>query len=195
MEPLLRPDAGRVECIELAADKADIYIKRGRVPALDCDRTPELSALRCGVWHIRLSGGDWGIIYIPEELRLFSARIRLGSGMLDIERLSAADIDIRTGAGNIKANSLRAGIMHIEIGSGTGELTAEPERSAFFECGMGSMDIRLAGGAERYRLRTERGIGRLTVFGRETARSFAAGSGECEVFARCGMGKMSIDKV
>ncbi len=148
---------------------------------------------RCGIWYIRASGGSNNRIYIPRGLEASGVRIKLCGAELSMPGINAVDISLRISGGRLYAGTLRARCINAELGLGYASMTAAPGVSAFFECGAGSMKTILAGSAADYSIRCEHGVGTVTAGGRRLRRHDVLGSGEKEVFARCGMGSMELD--
>lgn len=182
------PDAARVSCIELSLEGCDIVVRRGERFGLDGNA---VSFAQCGVWHIRAEAERMTLI-LPDNFEAMAFRLKVSGGSARLCSLNALDIVIRISGGVLVTEKLSARSIHAELGSGTAEICAAPILSAFLECGIGRMNVKLDGVPEDYRIRTERGIGKLAVSGRETARRTVVGNGQIDVFARCGMGEMFL---
>ncbi|MBQ7955932.1 MAG: DUF4097 family beta strand repeat protein [Lachnospiraceae bacterium] len=80
-------------------------------------------------------------IYVPENTSLNSAQIALGAGAMEVERLSAAELEMSVGAGEIAVEKLQSDKAELSVGAGEilvnggeiGELKAN--------VGMGAMEV------------------------------------------------------
>src|SRR5258706_132031 len=70
------------------------------------------------------------------------AKIKAGSGDIEIEERGAGDVDIRTGSGNITANGINGG-FHAEAGSGDIHGNGMPKNMWNVRTGSGNVTLRV----------------------------------------------------
>jgi DUF4097 and DUF4098 domain-containing protein YvlB len=70
------------------------------------------------------------------------ARVKAGSGDIEIEEVGAGDVDIRTGSGNITVKGANGG-FHAEAGSGDIRGDGTPKSLWSIRTGSGNVDLRV----------------------------------------------------
>lgn len=125
------------------------------------------------------------ILTIPKDELLNKASITTGAGKLIIDCLSADEINLELGAGNVLIDNLVA-IKDIDIDGGAGKitiisgtlndldlnmgvgqlnLTSKLTGENDFDLGIGESNITVIGNKEDYNLNIDKGIGTITVDG------------------------------
>ena len=150
-------------------------------------------------------------VYIPTGTEFEKVHLLTGAGRLTAETLSAKRIGLELGAGDVSVGSLfvtgsaemeggagritisggRINGLELEMGVGELELTAALTGDCELEMGVGDADITLLGSKEDYRLEISKGIGAITVDGRDVS-AFKSGSGANEVEISGGIGAIDV---
>jgi DUF4097 and DUF4098 domain-containing protein YvlB len=74
------------------------------------------------------------------------ARVKAGSGDIEIEEMGAGDVDIRTGSGNITVNGINGG-FHAEAGSGDIHGKGSPKNMWTVRTGSGNVTLNVPSGS------------------------------------------------
>lgn len=151
-------------------------------------------------------------LYIPAETVLEKADITTGACKLTAHTLTANDIQLELGAGDVlirELNALReadieggAGkitvdggtIRNLELNMGVGELnlSAALLGSSELHMGVGQANLTLLGGQDLYRVETEKGIGSITVNGSPLSEPGQLGNGQNTVEIEGGVGAIAL---
>lgn len=153
------------------------------------------------------------VLYLPEGLLLSEARIEVGAGVLYIEALSANELDLDLGAGSTEIDELNAydeadidggagkivisggtlTDLDFDMGAGRAEIKSLLKGNCKLDIGVGACTLELVGGAENYTIEADKGIGRITVDGRELSSGESVGSGDAKVKIDGGIGDIAVD--
>lgn len=151
-------------------------------------------------------------IYLPAEIVFDSINLTTGAGRLTVESLSAETLDLNFGAGEATVSSLVAtrsikiegGAGHItvsggalknldlDMGVGELDLTSELSGECDLNMGIGEANITLLGNKDNYELDLERGIGSVTVDGKDVTDFGSSGNGTCKVTVSGGIGAINV---
>ena len=151
-------------------------------------------------------------LFLPKDFIFESAEIETGAADLKITSFSAKDLSLSLGAGRVEIEELNVtgsakidggagsfcikggSIVSLDFDMGVGdvEIRAEMLGGCELDFGMGKASLTLLGGAENYRLDIEKGLGRMTVDGREYGHSTVIGNGKSAVDVECGIGEVSV---
>lgn len=152
-------------------------------------------------------------LYIPDRMLFEKAEITTGAGRLNIDRLSAASLRLELGAGEVTIGSLNVGSkteieggagkitisggslrnLDLEMGVGQLNLTSFLTGSSELDLGVGQSNITLIGSEADYALELEKGIGSVTVNGKDVTDFGSSGNGENRIDISGGIGAINID--
>ena len=152
------------------------------------------------------------VLYIPEEFKFDKAKVEMGVGTTNIERLNAVDLNLNLGAGAVKIQNCEAEKSDIECGAGkviiensslknmkleagVGELYYNGEilGNSTVECGIGKLTLDLQGGEELYSIEAEHGIGQIKINGNKLEDNKTQGNGENLIKVEGGIGEIQIN--
>ena len=184
----------RVSCLDFILKNGSFEIRRGSVLGTEFPGAEEfINFVRCGVLYIRACGGTGNVIVLPREFEAAAVNIKTEDAYVKLCSLDALDVSLKISGGMFRSGVIKARSIYADLGRGTANITAKPELSSFFECGMGDMHVRFLGNREDHRIRSEHGVGELFIDGEKTGRKAINGIGSKEIFARCGMGVLRLD--
>ncbi len=155
-------------------------------------------------------------ITLGPEIRLQDVHLELGAGNVELSDLETLRFSLENGAGSVAGRNITAGSAALETAAGSVVLTAASFDSARIETGagrlqfegslgdrssvstgMGSVEMKLSGGADRYFIRFERGLGSVSIDGKSWngAGNGTAGdsSAPATVNLKTGLGSIRID--
>ena len=150
-------------------------------------------------------------VYIPAGTEFEKIHLLTGAGRFTAETLSAKRLELELGAGDVWIGSLfvtgsaeveggagrittsggRINDLDLEMGVGELELTSALTGDCELEMGVGDARITLLGSKEDYRLEISKGIGAISVDGRDVS-AFKSGSGANEVGISGGIGAIDV---
>ena len=141
-----------------------------------------------------------------------NVNIKTGAGRFTVDSLSAATIGFELGAGDVtiskliaeKSANIEGGAGRITIsngaikdlalkmGMGQLNLTAALTGDSELELGVGESNITLLGSKDDYELDIEKGIGNITVDGKNVTDYGSSGNGANEVDIHGGVGAINV---
>ena len=151
-------------------------------------------------------------IYVPVGTVFDNVNIKTGAGRFTVDSLSAATIGFELGAGDVtiskliaeKSANIEGGAGRITIsngaikdlalkmGMGQLNLTAALTGDSELELGVGESNITLLGSKDDYELDIEKGIGNITVDGKNVTDFGSSGNGANEVDIHGGVGAINV---
>ena len=151
-------------------------------------------------------------ITIPSGMVFDRADLECGAGRVTIESLSAKDLQVDLGAGEVLIGYLFAekeaeidggagkltvqkGDLHdmvLDMGVGELILTARLTGNCEVNCGVGSTKLCLLGDSDDYRIDVEKGIGDVSVDGKSLSDGAVWGSGENRLELDGGIGSIEV---
>ena len=151
-------------------------------------------------------------IYVPVGMVFDNVNIKTGAGRFTVDSLSAATIGFELGAGDVtiskliaeKSANIEGGAGRITIsdgaikdlalkmGMGQLNLTAALTGDSELELGVGESNITLLGSKDDYELDIEKGIGNITVDGKNVTDFGSSGNGANEVDIHGGVGAINV---
>lgn len=151
-------------------------------------------------------------IYIPEDAIFDSINISTGAGRFTVDELSAKRIDFEFGAGDALINVLEADVyanieggagritisdgmlndLDIEMGVGELNLTSRLSGDCNLEMGLGASNITLIGSIDDYELDIDKGLGSISVDGKDVSDFGSSGNGSTEVEISGGIGDINV---
>ena len=152
-------------------------------------------------------------IYGPVGTVFDNVNIKTGAGRFTVDSLSAATIGFELGAGDVtiskliaeKSADIEGGAGRITIsngaikdlalkmGMGQLNLTAALTGDSELELGVGESNITLLGSKDDYELDIEKGIGNITVDGKNVTDYGSSGRGANEVEIHGGIGAINVE--
>ncbi len=152
---------------------------------------------------------------VPENALLERAIFEFGAAEITMEGITAKELSMTVGAGELKADRLTAtesakftvgagsfwvedaSLTNAELECGLGKMdvsgTFEGDTKA--ECGMGSMEIVVNGEQEQYQGTLNCGVGKVdfgTISIKEGEKKYGTSSAECRMDIKCGIGKVDV---
>ena len=128
-----------------------------------------------------------------DKLSAKNVRLNLGAGDVKIEDLNAKEsADIQGGAGKISILNGALNNLNLKMGVGELNLTASLLGEADLTFGIGGSNLTLVGGKEDYSVELEKGIGSITVDGEEVTDFGSFGDGENYVTLKGGIGALNL---
>ena len=152
------------------------------------------------------------IIYIPKEMMLETVEIDTGAGNVTIEKLETKKISFDIGAGEVKMKHLHvteeakidsgagkveilsSSIKNLDLDVGVGKfiLNAKLSGKNDIDAGVGELDINLTDGIENYTIRANKGIGSISLAGKEVSENIKYGEGDTYIEIEGGIGAIDI---
>lgn len=151
-------------------------------------------------------------IYVPAGTVFDSVNIKTGAGRFTVDSLSAATIGFELGAGDVtiskliaeKSANIEGGAgritisdgaiknLDLEMGLGQLNLTSALTGDCNLDSGVGEMNVTLLGSKDDYELDIEKGIGNITVDGKNVTDFGSSGNGANEVDIHGGVGAINV---
>lgn len=213
--------AGSVTGLELDLGAAALTIRTGDAFRLESNLTQLTVQESDGIWKIQqkqtaifsYANDAYCLLTVPADTPLDTVKLDTGAGKVDIDALTAAELELDLGAGKFRAGFLTAtkeadidggaghlviegGSLHnldMDMGVGKTELTARLTGDCSLDVGVGAAELTLLGSREDYRLRIEKGVGRMTVDGDEVRDGAIIGTGAAAVKLSGGVGRVTVD--
>ena len=153
------------------------------------------------------------VLTIPESKTLQSITINTGAGKFTLSSFTAKALKLSVGAGEVVLNDITvtdktefeggAGEitvndcsftdMDMEIGVGECSLSASLLGDSKIDCGVGEAELNLISTPQiDYTISVEKGLGEVTVDGKNIKNEETIGFGENEVEINCGVGEVHI---
>ena len=151
-------------------------------------------------------------IYVPVGTVFDNVNIETGAGRFTVDSLSAATIGFELGAGDVtiskliaeKSANIEGGAgritisdgaiknLDLEMGLGQLNLTSALTGDCNLDSGVGEMNVTLLGSKDDYELDIEKGIGNITVDGKNVTDFGSSGNGANEVDIHGGVGAINV---
>ena len=151
-------------------------------------------------------------IYVPVGTVFDNVNIKTGAGRFTVDSLSAATIGFELGAGDVtiskliaeKSANIEGGAgritisdgaiknLDLEMGLGQLNLTSALMGDCNLDSGVGEMNVTLLGSKDDYELDIEKGIGNITVDGKNVTDFGSSGNGANEVDIHGGVGAINV---
>ncbi|MBE7080310.1 MAG: DUF4097 domain-containing protein [Clostridiales bacterium] len=151
-------------------------------------------------------------IYVPVGTVFENVNLTTGAGRLTVDNLSAETIDFELGAGEVSIGSLIAtksadieggagritvsggALKNLDIDMGVGELnlTSAFSGECNLDMGIGESNITLIGMKDDYKLDLEKGLGSITIDGKDVSDFGSSGNGTNKVDISGGIGAINI---
>ena len=151
-------------------------------------------------------------ISVPVGTVFDNVNITTGAGRFTVDSLSAASIGFELGAGDVtiskliaeKSANIEGGAgritisdgaiknLDLEMGLGQLNLTSALTGDCNLDSGVGEMNVTLLGSKDDYELDIEKGIGNITVDGKNVTDFGSSGNGANEVDIHGGVGAINV---
>ena len=151
-------------------------------------------------------------ICVPVGTVFDNVNIKTGAGRFTVDSLSAATIGFELGAGDVtiskliaeKSANIEGGAgritisdgaiknLDLEMGLGQLNLTSALTGDCNLDSGVGEMNVTLLGSKDDYELDIEKGIGNITVDGKNVTDFGSSGNGANEVDIHGGVGAINV---
>lgn len=152
------------------------------------------------------------IITVPKDTILDTIKIEAGAGEINIEKLECKKLDLDIGAGRTTIQDLNitqkakieggAGRVEIlsgeianldlDMGVGAFKLVSSLSGDNKINAGVGRLEIVLKDGMDKYTIKTNKGIGSITVDGKQATDGAVYGKGENNIKVEGGVGSIVI---
>ena len=152
-------------------------------------------------------------LYIPEGAVFDHVSLTTGAGRLTVDHLSAGTLDFELGAGEVTIGTLVAAKsadieggagqitvsdgainnLDLEMGVGQFHLTSALTGDCQLDSGVGEMNITLLGSKDDYKLELEKGLGSISVDGKDISDHGNIGNGTNKVEIHGGVGAINVD--
>ena len=152
------------------------------------------------------------IVTVPRNTILDTIKIEAGAGELKIEKLECKKLDLDIGAGkttiqdvNVTQKAKIAGgagkveilsgeiaNLDLDMGVGTFKLVSSLLGDSKVNAGVGKLEMILKNGLDKYTIKINKGIGSITVDGKEASDGATYGKGENNVKIEGGIGNITI---
>ena len=213
------PVTGEIHDLNIRINAADLYIKEGDAFSIESN-LKHLKVEEKGdvltIEETRKFGGTYNnavlTIYIPAGTVFDNTNLATGAGRLTIEDLSSGTLDFELGAGEVSITSLIATKsadigggagritisggalkdLELEMGVGQLNLTSALTGDCQLDLGIGESNITLIGNKDDYKLELEKGIGSLTVDGKDVSDYGSSGNGMNSVEINGGIGAIHV---
>lgn len=201
-----------VKYSNLEIKKGDFKVESNDTNVKCTQKGNELIVKETGNNWLRNKEGNKVIIYIPENKEFNEIEIDTGAGNIEIESLNTKDLLFSIGAGKVEINNLKvtneaeidggAGkvdilsgeICNLNLDMGIGEFNVCTKLlgNNDIEQGMGKLTIKLTDSQENYTIRTRKGMGSITIDGKEAQNNSIYGNGQNILNIEGGMGAIEI---
>jgi len=100
--------------------------------------------------------------------------------------------DIDGGAGSFEATDCIFNDLNLDCGVGATKISGNITGRSKVSCGVGRTEFNLAGKEEEYSIRTETGLGAMTLNGKKCSDDAKYGEGESKIEIEAGVGSVEI---
>lgn len=151
------------------------------------------------------------MITIPEEMKLDKVKISMGIGKLkmtdietekleldggvgviELDHITVENTDIDGGAGNLTITNGILKNLDLDCGVGLTKVSGDMKGNSKISCGVGKTEISLTGAKEDYKIRTEKGLGEMTIDGKSCLDGEIYGNGSNYIKIDGGVGRVNI---
>ena len=152
------------------------------------------------------------IVTVPRNVILDTIKIEAGAGEINIEKLECKNLvfdigagkttiqdinvtqkaKIEGGAGKVEILSGEIANLDLDMGVGAFKLVSSLLGDSKIDAGVGKLEIILKDGLDKYTIKTNKGIGSITVDGKEVSDGATYGKGENTIKVEGGIGNITI---
>ena len=151
-------------------------------------------------------------LYVPDGIVFHDVDIETGAAKMTVDTLSASSVELKLGAGDVRFESLNAS-ANVDIEGGAGQITivSGTLNDLTLEMGMGELDLRVAllgnsdlkfgvgesnltliGSKDDYKVDVEKGLGSISVDGKNVSDFGSSGNGQSHIHIEGGIGAVHI---
>ena len=151
-------------------------------------------------------------LYVPNGIAFDDVDIETGAAKMTVDTLSASSVELKLGAGDVRFESLNAS-ANVDIEGGAGQITivSGTLNDLTLEMGMGELDLRVAllgnsdlkfgvgesnltliGSKDDYKVDVEKGLGSISVDGKNVSDFGSSGNGQSHIHIEGGIGAVHI---
>jgi len=152
---------------------------------------------------------------VPKDTEFDSVRFEFGAAEINIEGITAKELALTVGAGELEADRLTAtesakltvgaGSMsaknvnltnaRLECGVGEMNMSGSFEGDTNADCGIGAMELVVCGEQEQYRGEINCGLGKVNLGNikvKDGTKKFGSSSADCRMDIKCGIGEVDV---
>lgn len=212
--------SSEIHNLKIVINAADLYIKEGESFAVESnlkhlkvENNDGLLTIQETKKSISTYTGAVLTVYVPAGTVFDTATLTTGAGRLTIGNLSAGTLDFELGAGEVSIDSLNATKsadieggagritisggalkdLDLEMGVGQLNLTSALTGHCQLDLGVGESNITLIGNKDDYKLDLEKGIGNISVDGKNVSDYGSSGNGTNKVDINGGIGAINVN--
>lgn len=162
-------------------------------------------------WFKGIDGQSKLIVYLPKNMILDMLNISMGAGLAEVQDINTEKLDIDAGAGKItltnissKKTNIDGGAgkltinnavlndLDLDCGVGLTRIAGDIRGKSKISCGVGRTELDLIQTKDEYTIRTETGIGSITLNGEKCLDDGNYGNGENIIKIDGGVGSVEI---
>ena len=205
--------------LDIEINAADLYIKEGDAFSVESNlkhlKVEEEGGLLTIQETKKFTGAYNGAVltvYVPAGTVFDNVNLTTGAGRLTIANLSSGTLDFELGAGDVSIDSLVAtksadieggagritiadgALKNLDLDMGVGQLnlTSALTGNCQLDLGVGESNITLIGSKEDYKLDLEKGLGNISVDGKNVSDYGSSGNGTNKVEINGGVGSINL---
>ena len=211
--------ASEVHDVDIEINAADLYIKEGEEFFVESNLKHIKVKEKNGLLKIEETqklfstySGAVLTIYIPAGTEFDKVNLTTGAGRLTIENLSAETLDFELGAGEVSISNLIAtssadveggagritisggALKNLDMDMGVGQLnlTTSLTGDCKMDMGIGESNITVIGNKDDYKLDIQKGLGSVSVDGKDVSEYGIGGNGTNRVEINGGIGTINV---
>ena len=145
-------------------------------------------------WHLfSWQRGMKVTVEVPKDYQFEEVKLETGPGKVSIGNILANKIKMEAGAGKIEIEQILA-TNELKMNLGAGEVSIRQADGELIDinCGVGKVGIGLADAEEAYKFKLDKGVGKITVGGREASGTWSGAKATKEVKIEGGVGAIEI---
>lgn len=215
-------DTKEVSKLEVDLGATNFVIKKGDEFKVETNKSNVTFEEKDGAAIIKEKGNNWlnfgatagGLtIYVPEEFDPFEdIVIKNGTGTLTADKIETKSLRLELGTGAVKIEELNVtehavidggvgkieilgGAIHdldLDLGVGGTSIKTELTGNSEIDSGVGGLDVTLIGSRKDYEIRAEKGIGGISIDGRDVGDDQTVGSGTSKLKISGGVGGINV---
>ncbi len=212
--------SSNISSLDLKINAADFQVKQGEKFSVESNLKHLTVDDKNGVLTIKETKKFGSVyknailtLYIPADTMFERANISTGAGRLIVDNLSAKTMNFELGAGEVSIDSLIAtksadieggagkitisggalNNLDMEMGVGQLNLTSSLTGKCQLDSGVGETNVTLIGNENDYKLELEKGLGSISVNGKDVSGYSNIGNGTNEVEINGGIGAINVE--
>lgn len=209
----------QIRNLDIQINAADLYIKEGDTFSVESNlkhlKVEENNGLLT-IQETKIFAGVYTdavlTVYVPAGTVFDNIKLTTGAGRLTVGKLSSETLNFEFGAGDVSIDSLVAmksadieggagritiaggalKDLELEMGVGQLNLTSALSGNCQLDLGVGESNIMLMGDKEDYELDLEKGIGSISIDGKNVSDYGSSGNGTNKVEINGGVGSINV---